>query len=63
MKLIFLVIFRPLRHRDVTTILYWTYEFRFEIRVSNLVSMLNLTHNIEYRLGYCNVTPKKRVTF
>ena len=59
MKLIVLVIFRPFRHPDVTTIFYWTYEFRFEIRVSNLVSMLNLTHNVEYRLRYCNVTQKK----
>ena len=58
MKLIVLAIFRPLRHHDVTTILYWTYEFRFEIRVPNLVSMQNLTHNVEYRLGYYNVTQK-----
>ena len=40
-KLIVLLIFRILRHLDVITILYWTYEFRFEIRVSNLVRMLN----------------------
>ena len=33
--------FSILRHHDVTAILYWTYEFRFEIRVSNLVCMLN----------------------
>ena len=35
MKLMALLIFRILRHNDVITILYWTYEFRFEIRVSN----------------------------
>ena len=28
-------------HHDIITILYWTYEFRFEIRVSNLVRMPN----------------------
>ena len=41
MKLIVLLIFRILRHNHVITILYWTDEFRFEIRVSNLVCMLN----------------------
>ena len=41
-KLIILLIFRILHHHDVITILYWTYEFRFEIRVSNLVCMLNV---------------------
>ena len=30
-----------LHHHDIITILYWTYEFRFEIRVSNLVCMPN----------------------
>ena len=35
-----LLMFRILRHNDVTTILNWTYEFRFEIRVSNLVCVL-----------------------
>ena len=40
-KLIVLPIFRILRHNDVITILYRTYEFRFEIRVSNLVRTLN----------------------
>ena len=29
------------RHHDVITILYWTYDFRIAIRVSNLVCMLN----------------------
>ena len=41
-KLIVLLIFRILRHNDVITILYWTYEFIFEMRTSNLLSMLNL---------------------
>ena len=41
MKLIVLLIFRILRHNDVITILYWTYEFRFEIRVSDSVCVLN----------------------
>ena len=41
MKLIVLLIFQILRHNDVIMILYWTFEFRFEIRVSNLVFMLN----------------------
>ena len=40
-KLIVLLIFGILCHNDVITILYWTNEFRFEIRVSNLVFMLN----------------------
>ena len=40
MKLIVLPIFRILRHNDVITILYWTYEFRFKIRVLNLVCVL-----------------------
>ena len=42
MKLIVLLIFRMLHHNDVIAILYWTYEFRFKIRVSNFVSVLNL---------------------
>ena len=37
MKLIVLLIFQILRHHDVIMVLYWAYEFRFEIRVSNLV--------------------------
>ena len=41
MKLIILPIFRILCHNDVITILYRTYEFRFEIKVSNLVCVLN----------------------
>ena len=41
MKLIGLLILRILRHNGVITILYWIYEFRFEIRVSNLVCVLN----------------------
>ena len=40
-KLIVLLIFPILRHNDVIPILYWTYESRFEIRVSNLVCALN----------------------
>ena len=40
-KLIVLLIFRILRYNDVITILYWTYEFRFKIRVSNFVCVLN----------------------
>ena len=40
-KLIVLLIFRILRHNDVITILYWTYEFRFKITVSNFVCVLN----------------------
>ena len=40
-KLIVLPIFGILRLNDLITILYRTYEFRFEIRVSNLVRMLN----------------------
>ena len=32
--------FSNIRHHDAITILYWTYEFRFEIRVLNLVCML-----------------------
>ena len=35
MNLIVLLIFRILHHNDAITILYWTYEFRFEIKVSN----------------------------
>ena len=30
-----------LRHNDVIKILYWKYEFRLEIRVSNFVCVLN----------------------
>ena len=40
-NLIILLIFRILRKNDVITTLYWTYEFGFKIRVSNLVRMLN----------------------
>ena len=40
-ELIVLLIFRILRHNDIITISYWKYEFRFEIRVSNLVCVLN----------------------
>ena len=40
-KLIVLLIFRILRHHGFVTILYETYEFRFEIRVLNLVCMPN----------------------
>ena len=40
-KLIVLLIFRKLLHNDVVTILYWTYELRFKIRVSNFVCVLN----------------------
>ena len=29
------------RHDDVITILYWKYDFRFEIRVSKLVYLVN----------------------
>ena len=77
MKLIVLRIFRILRHYDVITILYRTYEFGFEIRVSNLVCMLNFeirvsnlvcmlnfnSHNVEHRLRYCDMTQKQRVIF
>ena len=42
MKLIVLLIFRTLRHNDVIKSIYWTYEFRFKIRVLNFVSVLNL---------------------
>ena len=41
MNLIVLLIFRILRHNDVIKILYWKYEFRLEIRVLNLVGVLN----------------------
>ena len=41
MKLIVLLIFLILGHNDVITILYWTYEFRFKIRVSNFGCVLN----------------------
>ena len=34
------LIFRVSGHNEVITVLYWTYEFRFEVRVSNLVCML-----------------------
>ena len=40
-KLIVLLIFQIFRHHDIITILYSIFEFRFEIRVSNLVYMLN----------------------
>ena len=40
-KLIVLLIFQILRHHDIITILYWTYELRFAISVSNVVCMLN----------------------
>ena len=33
--------FLILRHNDVITILYWKYDFRFEIRVSKLVYLVN----------------------
>ena len=41
MKPIVLLIFRKLRHNDIIMILYWTYEFRFEIKVLNYVCVLN----------------------
>ena len=41
MKLIVFLSFPILRHNDVITILYLTYEFRFEVRVLNLVCVLN----------------------
>ena len=37
MKLVVLLVFSILRHNDVITVLYWKYDFRFEIRVSKLV--------------------------
>ena len=40
-KLISLLIFRILRHNDVKTIIHWIYEFRFKIKVSNFVFVLN----------------------
>ena len=42
-KLIVLLIFQILHHNDIIMILYWTYEFRFKIRVSNFVSVLNFS--------------------
>ena len=33
--------FSILRHNDVITVLYWKYDFRFEIRVSKLVYLVN----------------------
>ena len=33
--------FSNITYNDVITILYWTYEFRFKIRVSNSVCVLN----------------------
>ena len=63
MKVIALLIFRILRSHDVITILCWTYEFRFEIRVLNVVYMLNLTHNLKYGLRYCNVAQKECIIF
>ena len=41
MKLFVLLIFQILRHNDIITILYGKYDFRFEIRVSKLVCVLN----------------------
>ena len=40
-KLSVLLIFQILRYNYVITILYWTYEFRFKIKVSNFVCVLN----------------------
>ena len=40
-KFTILLIFLIVRHNDVITILYWTYELRFKIRVSNFVCVLN----------------------
>ena len=40
-KLCVLLIFQILRHNDVKAISYWTYKFRIEIRVSNIVCMVN----------------------
>ena len=36
-----LLVFSILRHNDVITVLYWKYDFRFEIRVSKLVYLVN----------------------
>ena len=41
MKLVVLLVFSILRHNDVITVLYWKYDFRFEIRVSKLVYLVN----------------------
>ena len=62
-KLIVSPIFQILRLHDVRKILYWTYEFRFEVRVSNVTCMLNSTHNVECRLRYRNVTQEELVIF
>ena len=57
-KLIVLLIFRILRHHDIITILYWTYEFRLEIKVSNLVRL-----EFQLIMRYCNVTEKELAIF
>ena len=38
---IYMSILAILRHNDVITVLYWKYDFRFEIRVSKLVYLVN----------------------
>ena len=57
-KFVVLLMFQILRRNDVLTIPYCKYDFRFEIRVSKFMCILNSTHNVEYRLRYCNVVQK-----
>ena len=62
MKLIILLIFRILPKNNVVTILYSTYEFRFETTVSKLVSLCDEFYLIILSKGSdIAILPKKNV--
>ena len=56
-KLVVLVVFRILLHYDIITISYWKFDFRSEIRVSNLVCVRNFNSKslIEAEIMHCGL--------
>ena len=59
-----LLMFRILPHYDIITITYWKFNFRFDIRVSELVCMLNFNSKslIEAEIMQCGLKRKHKIS-